>query len=257
MKVVVIPSFPDESHERALCAGRGLIGIKPVFRTKFPFLHTAILLYFASMSVHTLIGKSGVYLITFTCFKWLHLIELTNTYDQVYKFFGILNKNGDQVLGYTIMPNHVHFLLYFRKQKQSLNTIIGNGKRFIGYEIIKRLNAQKQHSVLTILSEAVDPAERKRNKQHEVWQGTFDVKECRTEAFILQKLNYMHLNPCNERWRLAEKPGDYKHSSALFYQFGKQGTVPIKDYQDFLALLLEMEEDERKIQRDESTTSRT
>ena len=111
--------------------------------------------------------------------------------------------------------------------------------------------------MLTILSEAVDPAERKRNKQHEVWQGTFDVKECRTEVFILQKLNYMHLNPCNERWRLAEKPCDYEHSSAAFYQFGKQGTVPIKDYQDFLALLLEMEEDEGKIQRDESTTSGT
>ena len=92
------------------------------------------------------------------------------------------------------------------KLRTSLNVIIGNGKRFIGYEIIKRLNAQKQHSVLTILSEAVDPAERKRNKQHEVWQGTFDVKGCRTEAFIWQKLNYMHLNPCNERWRSLKSP---------------------------------------------------
>jgi len=155
------------------------------------------------------------------------------------------------------MPNHVHFLLYFKKQKQSLNTIIGNGKRFIGYEVIERLKELKEHSVLTILSKAVGSAERKRNKQHVVWQCTFDVKECRTEAFILQKLNYMHLNPCNEKWRLAEKPGDYEHSSALFYQFGKQGTVPIKDYQDFLALLLKIDEDEIKIQRDESTTPRT
>ena len=40
--------------------------------------------------------------------------------------------------GYVIMPNHVHFLLYFTMQKQSLNTVIGNGKRFIGYEIINR-----------------------------------------------------------------------------------------------------------------------
>lgn len=59
-----------------------------------------------------------------------------------------------------------------------------------------------------------------------------------------------NLNPCNERWRLAQEPSDYEHSSAAFYQFGKQGPVAIKDYQDFLALLLEIEEDERKIQPD-------
>jgi len=55
----------------------------------------------------------------------------------------------------------------------------------------------------------------------------------------------------------VEKPGNYEHSSAKFYQFAKQGKVPIRDYQDFLALLLEMDEDERKVQRDESTISRT
>ena len=59
--------------------------------------------------------------------------------------------------GYVIMPNHLHFLLYFTMQKQSLNTTVGNGKRFIGYEIINRLKAQKQDSILKILSEAVNP----------------------------------------------------------------------------------------------------
>lgn len=197
------------------------------------------------MAIHKLIERSGIYFITFTCYKWLHLIELTKSYDEVYKFFGILNKNGHQVLGYVIMPNHLHLLLFFKKQKQSLNTVIGNGKRFIGYEIIKRLKLQNEDSLLAVLSEMIDPAERQRNKQHELWHGTFDVKECRTEAIILQKLNYMHFNPCVERWRLVEKPGEYEHSSAAFYQFGRQGKIEIKDYQDFLALLQEMEEEER------------
>ena len=199
------------------------------------------------MSIHKPIEKSGIYFITFTCYNWFHLIELTNAYDEVYKFFGILNKNGHQVLGYVIMPNHLHFILFFNKKKQSLNTIIGNGKRFIGYEIIKRLKQQNQNELLSTLSDAVDTAERKRNKQHEVWQDTFDVKECRTEIFILQKLNYIHFNPCIERWRLSEKPHEYGHSSALFYQRGEQGKIEVRDYQDFLALLLDMEEKERKV----------
>lgn len=196
------------------------------------------------MSIHTTIEKSGMYFITFTCYKWLPLIELTSAYDEVYKFFEILNKKGHQMSGYVIMPNHLHFLLYFTMQKQSLNTTVGNGKRFIGYEIINRLKAQKQDSILKILSEAVNPAERNRNKQHEVWQGTFDIKECRTEAFILQKLNYMHFNPCTERSRLCEKPDEFEHSSAAFYQMSKQGKVEVRDYQDFLALLAQLEEEE-------------
>lgn len=210
------------------------------------------------MPVHLPIERSGIYFITFTCYKWLHLLGLTNSYDEVYKFFGILNQNGHQLLGYVIMPNHLHFLLYFKKEKQSLNTIIGNGKRFIGYEIVKRLKSQKQDALLAILHDGVDAAERQRNKQHELWQGTFDVKQCRTEAFILQKLNYIYFNPCTDRWKLVEQPWYYEHSSAAFYQLGKQGKVEVKDYQDFLAVLQEMEEEEQiKIKPAESTGSRT
>jgi REP element-mobilizing transposase RayT len=205
------------------------------------------------MSIHRLTEKSGMYFITFTCFNWLPLIDLTNAYDKVYKFFDILNKKGHQMVGYVIMPNHLHFLLYFNMQKQSLNTVIGNGKRFIAYEIINRLEAQEQNSILKILCEAVNAAERRRNKQHEVWQGTFDIKECRTEAFILQKLNYLHFNPCTDRWRLCKEPYEFEHSSATFYRIGRQGEVQVRDYQDFLALLLELGEEQHKGSPDEST----
>jgi len=197
------------------------------------------------MPLHTPIERSGIYFITFTCYKWLHLIEITKAYDEVYKFLGILNQNGHQVLGYVIMPNHLHLLIYFNKQQQSLNTIIGNGKRFIGYEIVSRLKSLKEESLLGLLKNNVDPAERKRNKQHVLWQGTFDAKECRTEKFILQKLNYMHLNPCVERWQLAAQPKDYEHSSAAFYHSGKQGKIALRDYQDYLALLQEKYEEEK------------
>ena len=90
------------------------------------------------------------------------------------------------------MPNHVHLLLFFKGDAPSLNTLIGNVKRFIGYEIIKRLQAQNDKKTLCLLSTAVIEAERKRGKLHQLWQGSFDAKECRTEKFILQKLNYMH-----------------------------------------------------------------
>ena len=103
-----------------------------------------------------------------------------------------MKANGNEILGFVIMPNHVHLLLHYTNTRQSLNTIIGNGKRFIGYDIVKRLEEKGETILLNQMKEAVRAKDRQRNKIHQVWKGTFDVKECRTEKFILQKLNYIH-----------------------------------------------------------------
>ena len=86
----------------------------------------------------------GVYFITITCHQWLPLIEQTKGYDLVYNWFDHLKSKGPFVNGYVIMPNHLHALIAFRNTGQSINTIIGNGKRFIAYEIIKRLKDREK-----------------------------------------------------------------------------------------------------------------
>ena len=118
------------------------------------------------------------------------------------------------------MPNHVHFLVHYTNTKQSLNTTIGNGKRFIGYGIVKRLEEKNELVLLSQMKEAVIDKDRRRNKRHELWQGTFDVKKCRTEKFLLQKLNYIHNNPCTQRWKLAEKPHNYPYTVLQGFMMG-------------------------------------
>ena len=146
------------------------------------------------MPVHTKINKEGIYFITFTCYGWLPLIELTQGYDVVYNFFRVLKSQLRTVLAYVIMPNHLHFLLHYSGGK-SLNTVIGNGKRFMAYEIVDLLEQKAEQVLLQKLSAEVKDKDRSRGKKHEVWIGGFDAKECRTEKFILQKLVYIHENP--------------------------------------------------------------
>jgi REP element-mobilizing transposase RayT len=193
------------------------------------------------MSIHTPVRQRGVYFITFTCFNWYPLIELTKGYDLVYNFFDVMKENGNEVLGYVIMLNHVHLLLYYTNSKQSLNTVIGNGKRFIGYEIVKRLKEKGDTILLDQMKEAVKAKDSERSKKHQIWKGTFDVKHCRTEKFILQKLNYMHNNPLSGKWRLCDKPFQYSYSSARFYD-GDKGGYRVKDYLDVLSELKYAEE---------------
>jgi REP element-mobilizing transposase RayT len=84
-------------------------------------------------------NQNSFYFITFTCDKWLQLFKEADAYDTVYKWFDHLYKNNIYVTGYVIMPNHVHVLLCLPEMPKTLNTLIGNSKRFIAYEIIKRL----------------------------------------------------------------------------------------------------------------------
>lgn len=165
----------------------------------------------------------GHFFITFTCYKWLQLIDITDGYDLAYNWFNILNKQGHFITGYVIMPNHLHATIAFRKTGKTINKIIGDGKRFIGYAIVKRLKEKGLNALLQQLENGVNSNDKKRGKLHEIWDDSFDWKECISSSFIIQKLDYMHENPCTGKWMLAKKPVSYQHSSARFYLGGEQG----------------------------------
>jgi REP element-mobilizing transposase RayT len=186
------------------------------------------------MALHKVIHSAGIYFITFTCYKSLTLIEQSKAYDLIYTWFNILSGQGHTITGYVIMPNHIHFLLHYNGGHHSLNTIIGNGKRFLAYDIVKRLKEQQQTHLIIKLKSGVKDKDRSRGKIHEVWKKAFDAKECRTDDFCFQKLQYMHNNPCTGRWKLANTIIDYPHSSARFYITRKKGAYPVKDYRLFL-----------------------
>ena len=173
-----------------------------------------------------------IYFVTFTCYKWLSLIQETNTYDGVYKWFDSLYSHNIYVTGYVIMPNHVHALLYFPEMPKSLNTVIGNAKRFLAYEIVKRLEELKANSLLDTLHAGVKKRERKKGQIHKVFEDSFDAKECHSTEFIFQKLEYIHHNPISKKWQLANDFADYEYSSASFYENGikkYEKLVHIKD----------------------------
>lgn len=131
------------------------------------------------------------------------------------------------------MPNHVHALLAFRNtQGQSINTIIGNGKRFIAYGLIEKLKRQGNEETLTKLSSFVKKDEKLRGKLHEVFEPSFDWKECSSDKFLEQKLSYIHENPCRGKWNLAQLPQEYMHSSAKYYLTGQQGTYEVLNYME-------------------------
>ena len=169
------------------------------------------------MSTHSLHAENHeVYFCTFTCYKWLPLFEITEGYFMVYNWFKILSAKGCLLLGYVIMPNHVHVLLY--PTEGSLNKLVANGKRFMAYELIDILQKANKEDVLKVLASGVQYNEIKKGKKHQVFRLSFDARKCFNEKMLTQKLDYIHHNPVRGKYNLVDDFTDYQHSSAAFYE---------------------------------------
>ncbi|MBP6624139.1 MAG: hypothetical protein KA198_03150 [Chitinophagaceae bacterium] len=172
--------------------------------------------------------SSGIFFITFTCSRFLPLFALLDCYDIVYTFFDYLKSKGHFIHAFVIMPNHLHAIISFTKSEKKINRIIGDGKRFMSYEIIKRLKETENVNMLQQLEKFVNSTDRSRGKLHVVFEPSFDWKECDTDSLIEQKLNYIHLNPCVCKPSIAKEPSDYIHSSAKFYLSTEKSIYPIE-----------------------------
>ena len=131
-----------------------------------------------------------------------------------------------------MMPNHLHLMVFIPEYSKVINDLIGTGKRFMAYKIVEMLKQRKAYKLLKELQLGVPSNEKKKGKKHMVFEPSFDAKACYSDAFIEQKLDYMHHNPVMGKWNLAEDFIDYEHSSAKFYETGIQGCYTITHYED-------------------------
>ena len=121
--------------------------------------------------------------------------------------------------GYVIIPNHLHTIFTVLKPYH-LFEIFRDFHKFTSQQILKVLRNEKQNLLLRFQSEYVD-------RKHQIWQTTHAAKEIVSFPFFRQKLEYIHWNPCNERWKMCEKPDDYPYSSATDYLIGIAGPLSI------------------------------
>ena len=130
------------------------------------------------------------------------------------------------------MPNHLHAWLY--PTQDSLNKLTANGKRFMAYEMVKRLEQLKRYTLLRESEQGVQPNERRKGKKHQVFRLSFDACKCFDEKMVEQKLDYLHHNPVQGKLNLAEDYADCQHSSAQFYATGVHGVYEVTHYKEIV-----------------------
>ncbi|MFH2049381.1 MAG: transposase [bacterium] len=103
------------------------------------------------------------------------------------------------ILGYAIMPDHVHLVL-LPIIEMKLGKIIGQLKGRTAKEIIS-----VEKNVL-----------RRSNGQPAVWQRRCYDHNCRTREIVIEKINYCHNNPVASG--LVHNQNDWKWSSYNWYR---------------------------------------
>lgn len=152
--------------------------------------------------------------LTSTILKWQHLLQDDYCKQMVVDSLAWLTEQQRcTVYGFVIMPNHIHLLWR-----------IGGG--FVRREVQTALLSFTAHRFKAYLQD--HPSELRKfyagekDRLYQFWEQDSMVKECWSDAFFEQKLNYVHNNPCQPHWRLCRTPEEYPWSSAAFYYTGKK-----------------------------------
>jgi putative transposase len=131
----------------------------------------------------------------------------------------LIEKGRIKLHGYVIMPNHLHTIFTVLKPYH-LFEIFRDFHKFTSQQILKILKNEESELLNKFQSEYVD-------RKYQIWQTTHAAKEIVSLKFYMQKLEYIHLNPCREHWKLCERPEDYPFSSAADYILGIDGPLSI------------------------------
>ncbi|UKT63767.1 transposase [Pedobacter mucosus] len=114
-----------------------------------------------------------------------------------------------EVYAFVIMPNHIHIIWAMLKM---------NGKE-MPYASFNKITSHQIFSDMKISSPRdlmkfkVDDSER----NYRLWQRDPLAILIDSKEMIEQKIDYIHLNPLQEKWNLSAMPEECKWSSAKFY----------------------------------------
>ncbi|HHT9134766.1 MAG TPA: transposase [Candidatus Avalokitesvara rifleensis] len=200
--------------------------------------------------------EGHVHFVTTTCYKRvpIFLYDLCNTsVIEAVEFYR--RKHNFNLIGYTIMPDHLHLLIQLHNATK-ISDIIRDVKHAVAFKILGTLKAGQQappypnsktnkHKVKLHTTESADGASRtnglsrgkagllalpsnnnilarprlenpgKRGHRYSIWERGFYDFNIYSEKMLKEKLDYIHMNPV--RRGLVGSLGDWRYSSFRNY----------------------------------------
>ena len=165
-----------------------------------------------------------VYFWTATINSWYHLLAKNRFKEIIIGSLRTLSERGlIDVFSFVIMPNHIH-LIWHTNGLNKKETAQGSFLKFTAHAFKRLLKDNKE----ALSKYAVNA----HNKEYEFWQRDPLAIHLYSRHVMMQKLNYIHLNPLAADWNLVNHPCDYYYSSARFYEMGVRDFDFLKDIRE-------------------------
>jgi REP element-mobilizing transposase RayT len=150
---------------------------------------------------------------TATILEWKHLLKEDAFKDIIIDSLLFLKKEGGIVVyGFVIMPNHIH-LIWQIQDGFKQDVIQMRFLKFIAQQMKFRLVDTCDPRLPQFMVNAKD-------RQYQFWERNSLSIDLWSHNVFIQKLDYTHDNPIQDKWQLVQYPEDYKYSSAKFYETG-------------------------------------
>jgi putative transposase len=159
------------------------------------------------------------YFLTCTIVGWLPLFTRAEAVQIVFDCWRFLQKEKDfKLYGYVILENHLHLIA----AAPDLSNVMKSFKMYTARQLIELLKRRGARVLLQQL--AALKLRHKTKSDYQVWQEGSMPKQIGSDEMMLQKLEYMHINPVQRGY--VDEPLHWRYSSARNYA-GQQGLIEV------------------------------
>jgi putative transposase len=157
-------------------------------------------------------SEAAVYFITYCVVDWLPVFITAPTCDIVTNSLKFCHEQkGLRINAYAIMPTHLHAIVFDRDFDASqLEATLTDFRKFTGRSLSDYCIKHFPQCFAESLRKAAGT-----DRERRFWQSSRHPEAIESEGFWMQKLNYLHENPC--RKGLVLRAQDWRYSSAAYY----------------------------------------
>ena len=165
-----------------------------------------------------------IYFVTMTVVNWIDIFTRPDYKHIIVDSLNYCNSHkGLNIHAWVLMTNHLHLLI---SSEHNISDILRDFKKYtskqLATNITENISESRKEWILNLLEYAAKI--NKKDINYKFWQDGNNIQVIHSEAYFLQKLNYIHQNPVKSE--IVNNPEDYRYSSATDYM-GVKGLVNI------------------------------